>query len=347
MSDQQNVVELAHGAGGLKQDEFLAFITELTSLRTVSGEMNVGIDAFDDGAVISRGVLANSDLIVSTDAHTVDPIFFPGGDIGKLAVCGTVNDVLMMGAKPIALTSSLVIEEGFPFSDLARIIRSMDEECVRSGVPIIAGDTKVVPKGTLDKIIVTTTGVGVRLTSNPVLDSNAQPGDSILVTGPVGSHGVALLSFREGISFETTLVSDVASLTDLIVPLLNQFTIHTMKDPTRGGLASALNEIAEKSHVTITVDQTAIPSEPGVGAAAELLGLDPLEIASEGQAVIVIPEAEAAHLLAKLRKHPQGNQAAIIGSVSASEQPRVYLQTEAGGRRRLQKPVGDLIPRVC
>ena len=340
-------VELSHGAGGLKMDQLLKFINDRLSLTCVkSGSDNIGVDSFDDGAVIAKANFVGKDLVVSTDAHTVDPIFFPGGDIGKLAICGTLNDVLMMGAKTIALTSSIVIEEGFTTSDLSKILNSMNEENVLNKVPIIAGDTKVVPKGTLDKIMITTTGIGVRVTDNPILDSNTQVDDKIIVTGAIGSHGIALLSFRKGIEFETDLKSDVKSLNSLLLPLLPNYNIHTLKDPTRGGLASALNEIASKSGVDIRVQQEKIPFEPAVISASELLGLDPLEITCEGQAIICVPSDEAESLLNQLKMHPLGKNAAIIGTAVEGE-GKVFLETISGGIRRLQKPVGELIPRVC
>lgn len=345
-----NKIELAHGAGGLKMDQLLDIIKQKTTLHTVSSEKesgNVGMEGFDDGAIITKEIINNRDLVVSSDGHTVDPIFFPGGDIGKLAMCGTINDVVMMGGKPLAITSAIVIEEGFTFEEFERILDSINAVSVKDGIPIIAGDTKVVPKGMLDKIMLVTTGVGVRISKGPILDSNTQVGDAVLVTGPVGSHGVALMSFRQGMEFETNLQSDVASLASLLLPLVVKYDIHTMKDPTRGGLSSALNEIATKSHVTLTINQQDLPIEPAVQAASDLLGLDPLEITSEGKAIITCPESIAQELLKELQKHPLGKQAKIIGHVTNEDPGKVFLETEIGGKRRLQKPVGELIPRVC
>ncbi|MFW9780236.1 MAG: hydrogenase expression/formation protein HypE [Candidatus Heimdallarchaeota archaeon] len=348
MGNKARYVELAHGAGGLKMDQLLEFIGHRISLKVTSkGPGNIGVEALDDGAVVSRQEFQDGDIVISTDAHTVSPVFFPGGDIGKLSICGTLNDVLMMGAIPIAITSAMVLEEGFEFSALDIVLRSMDEISKADSVPIIAGDTKVVPRGIIDQIMFVTTGLGKRCTQHPVLDANTRPGDAIIVTGPVGSHGVALMSFREGIEFEADLESDVSSLVPLLAPLLTKYTIHTMKDPTRGGLASALNEIAQKSRVTINVSQPKIPIDPAVRSAAELLGLDPLEITSEGRAIIVVPPSEAAGMLASLRKHEQGRNASIIGTAEEGPPGKVFLETEIGGRRRLQKPVGELIPRVC
>ncbi|MHA2362510.1 MAG: hydrogenase expression/formation protein HypE [Candidatus Hodarchaeales archaeon] len=348
MEKSLQFVELSHGAGGLKMDQMLEFISNRTSLRkVVSGTGNIGIDAYDDGAIISKDNFSERDLVISIDGHTVDPIFFPGGDIGKLSICGTLNDVLMMGAKPIAITSAIILEEGFSFNDLDKILKSMDKVCKDTNVPIIAGDTKVVPKGTLDKVMIVTTGIGKRISKEPILDSRTKLGDKIIVTGPVGSHGIALMSFREGIEFETSLISDVASLDSLLIPLLSKYPIHTMKDPTRGGFASAINEIAQKSNVTISINQVEIPIHPAVKAASELLGLEPLEITSEGQAIITISSDYAEDLLKDLKNHPQGKNATIIGEVIERKAGKVFLETEAGGKRRLQKPVGELIPRVC
>jgi hydrogenase expression/formation protein HypE len=345
---KEKTIEIAHGAGGLKMDQLLELIKAKTKLRSVSSEKgNLGMDGFDDGAIISKEILNNHDLVVSTDGHTVDPIFFPGGDIGKLAMCGTINDVVMMGARPIAITSAIVIEEGFTFKEFEQILASMNDVSESNSVAIIAGDTKVVPKGIIDKIMLVTTGIGVRIAKEPILDSNTRVGDKIIVTGPVGSHGIALMSFRQGMEFETTLQSDVASLASLLLPMIQKYEIHTMKDPTRGGLASALNEIASKSGVSFTIKQTDIPIDPAVKSASELLGLDPLEITSEGKAIITCPESIADMLVADLHQHLLGKEAKIIGFVTNEEPGKVFLETEIGGKRRLQKPVGELIPRVC
>jgi hydrogenase expression/formation protein HypE len=222
----------------------------------------------------------------------------------------------------------------------------MNIESSENQTPIITGDTKVVPKGTLDKIMIATTGIGIRISKEPILDSNARIGDKVILTGPVGSHGIALLSFRKGIEFQTSLKSDVSSLLPLLIPLVPKYPIHAMKDPTRGGLASALNEIASKSNVTITIDQNKIPIEKAVCSASELLGLDPLEITCEGQAIISLPSENANSLLLELKKHPLGENAEVIGEITEGE-GKVLLKTQAGGLRRLQKPVGELIPRVC
>ena len=335
-------IELSHGAGGIKMDLLLKEIQSIFSLRNTNN--GTGIDSFDDGAFIQQ---SNTDFVITTDGHSVDPLFFPGGDIGKLSICGTLNDLAVMGAKPVALTCSLFIEEGFPFKDLKKILLSMDDSCRKENVPIIAGDTKVIPKNKIDKLMIVTTGFGQRVSNQRITDDNVQVGDKIIVTGPVGSHGIALLSFREGLSFKTKLTSDVACLSSLLLPLAKKFPIHAMKDPTRGGLASAINEWAEKSKVTITLQQDKIPIEKEVQSASDLLGLDPLEISCEGRALIAVQKEFADEVLKELRKHPLGHQSSIIGKVINNESSKVLLETTAGGLRRLQKPLGELIPRVC
>lgn len=344
----QESIDLSHGAGGLKMDQLLAFISERITFKTVvEGSGNIGVDAYDDGAIISKYNFQDSDLIVTTDGHSVDPIFFPGGDIGKLAVTGTLNDVLMMGGKPIAITSALFIEEGFLFSDLDLILRSMNQVLVENNIPIVAGDSKVLPKGSIDKILIVTTGIGKRIVDIPVLDSSTQVTDKIILTGPVGSHGISLLSFRKGMEFSTNLESDVNYLGPMLIPLLTKYPIHTMKDPTRGGLASALNEISSKSNVSLYINESDVPIDPAVRSASEMLGLDPFEITCEGQAIITVPSEYAEGFLNELRKHDKGKLASIIGEARADNVGKVFLNTSVGGLRRLQKPVGEMIPRVC
>ncbi|OLS20960.1 MAG: Hydrogenase expression/formation protein HypE [Candidatus Heimdallarchaeota archaeon LC_3] len=336
-------IELSHGAGGLKMDQLLKSIQSTFSKRNTS-ETDIGMDAFDDGAIFSMN---NQDLVISTDGHSVDPLFFPGGDIGKLAMCGTVNDLVMMGAEPIAITSSLLIEEGFEWQDLKTILNSMNAICEQEQVPIIAGDTKVIPKGKLDKLMIVTTGIGKRISKERILDANVRVADQIIVTGSIGSHGISLMSFREGLSFKTTLKSDVASLRHLLLPLVSKYSIHAMKDPTRGGIASALNEWAEKSRVEIHIDQENVPIHPSVQSAADLLGLDPFEITCEGKAILAVPKDESKEILNIIRNNSLGKDAQIIGEVFSSESSKVLLKTSVGGLRRLQKPLGELIPRVC
>src|SRR6185295_5920888 len=270
----------------------------------------VGLLAMDDGAALPLG--DGRYLVLTTDSHVVSPIFFPGGDIGRLAVSGTVNDLAMMGAtEPLGLTCAVVVEEGFPLEDLARLQQSMAETCAEAGTAIVAGDTKVMRRGELDGIVVNTAGVG--LTWRPVRDSGAFAGDLLIVTGTIGDHGMAVMAARNGFEFDGTLRSDVAPLNGLVRAALAAGDVHAMKDPTRGGVASALHEIAAKARVGIVIHESAIPVRPAVRAAADLLGIDPLFIANEGKAVLVVPPASVDAVLAAIRAHPYGADAAVIG----------------------------------
>ena len=340
------VIKLAHGAGGSIMDEFLSeLILKSVTKRTVSDE-SIGLDSLDDGATISLKD-CETELVVSTDGHTVDPIFFPGGDIGRLATSGTINDVAVMGGRPIAIASALIIEEGFPVSDLKKILQSMDEIAREVDVAIITGDTKVMPKGYIDKITVTTTGIGIVPKGRVITDSNLRPGDKIIATGTIGDHGIALLSFREGIEFETELKSDCAPIYEVIQSALAVGGVSCMKDPTRGGIASALNEFAQKSRVSIWIEEEKIPRRPEVLAASDMLGLDPLDVACEGVALIGVSSEKAERTLEQIRKTRYGKDAAIIGEARVENPGYVILETFVGGQRIIEKPVGELIPRVC
>ncbi len=302
----------------------------------------VGLADLDDGASISFG---DREIVISTDSYVVSPIFFPGGDIGKLAACGTINDISMMGAKPIALSLAVVIEEGFETSELERIIRSIDEICRSTGVSVITGDTKVMEKGKLDKIVINTTGIGVA--TNVIKDANLSPGDKIILSGTVGDHGVALLSFREGFGFETTLKSDVAPLWSMVEKALEVGGITAMRDPTRGGISATLNDFARKSSTGIIIQEEKIPLKPEVQAASRMLGIDPFTVANEGKAVIGVRGDKAEEMLEVLRKTDEGKNAEIIGEVVSKYNGRVILETTVGGRRIMEPPVGDPVPRVC
>ncbi|MHA1594501.1 MAG: hydrogenase expression/formation protein HypE [Candidatus Baldrarchaeia archaeon] len=335
-------IELAHGAGGILMDELIKnVIIPKFSLRTAGG---VGLDDLDDGASIPVG---DYEIVISTDAHTVDPIFFPGGDIGKLAVAGIINDVSVMGARPIAITSAMVLEEGFPISDLEKILASMAQTAEEVGVALISGDTKVVPRGQVDKIIITTTGVGIVKRGHIIKDSGLKPGDKIIITGTIGDHGIALLAKREGLEFETELKSDVAPIWETINAALSVGGITAMKDPTRGGVAAALVDMAEKSKVSIWIEEDALPIREEVQAAAEMLGIDPLEVTNEGKAVIGVSNDKAEEVLDAIRKTKYGRNAAIIGEVKAEKPGYVLVRTSIGGTRILEKPYGEPIPRVC
>jgi hydrogenase expression/formation protein HypE len=335
-------ITLKHGAGGramrtLIEDVFLKDLPQLP----VRG---IGADAMDDGAALWIG---DRWLVVTTDSHVVQPIFFPGGDIGRLAVCGTVNDLAMMGAtEPLALTCAVVIEEGFPRADLERIQASMREACREAGVAIVTGDTKVMGRGELDGLVLNTTGIG--LTDRIVSDAALEPGDRIVATGAMGNHGLAVLAVRHALALEGELSSDVAPLNGLIRSALaaGGGSIVAMKDPTRGGLSSALHEMAQKSRVGIVLEEPRIPVHDSVRAAGELLGIDPLHVANEGKAVLGVRPEKAESVVEALRAHPLGREACVIGSCVAERPGSVILDT-GFGRRLLSEPEGELLPRIC
>ncbi|WP_300158531.1 hydrogenase expression/formation protein HypE [Solidesulfovibrio sp.] len=298
----------------------------------------------DDAAVVSlRGAVA-----VSTDSFVVDPIFFPGGDIGSLAVHGTVNDVAMMGARPLFLTCGFILEEGLPMDDLERVVASMGEAARRAGVRVVAGDTKVVPRGAADKIFINTTGVGQVLVDPAPSGHRAEVGDAVLVSGTMGDHGLAILSTRQGLSFDSPVRSDSAALGGLVEKLLAAVgDVHVLRDPTRGGLATTLNEIAGQSGVGIELTEQAIPVDPAVAGGCAVLGLDPLYLANEGKCICILPEAKAQAALAVLRADPLGAGAAVIGRVVAQHQGKVALVTPLGGKRLLGMLEGEQLPRIC
>jgi len=328
-------IGMKHGAGGRAMRRLI----EQVFLRDACP----AAAAMDDGAVIP--LAGGGSLIVTTDSHVIQPIVFPGGDIGRLAVAGTVNDLAMMGAtEPLGLTCGVVVEEGFTVEDLARIQRSMTEACAEAGTAIVAGDTKVMRRGEVDGIVINTTGVG--LTWRPVRDSGASAGDVLIVTGTIGDHGMAVMAARNQFEFAGTLQSDVAPLNGLVRAALTAGDVHAMKDPTRGGVASALHEIAAKSKVGVVIHEGALPVRPAVRAAADLLGIDPLFIANEGKAVLAVAAGAAERVLAALRAHPYGHEAAIIGECVADERGSVLVDT-GFGRRRLSEPEGELLPRIC
>ncbi|MHA1127078.1 MAG: hydrogenase expression/formation protein HypE [Candidatus Heimdallarchaeota archaeon] len=336
-------VELAHGAGGKKMDELLELIMKNIVIRNVGD--GIGLDEKDDGATVRIG---DSRIVVSIDGHTVHPIFFPGGDLGQLAVTGTINDIAVMGAKPIAILSSIIIEEGFPIKKLQKVVDSIANTAKENNVAVIAGDTKVMPRGTLDEIIVVTSGLGIIESDEiDIQDSNLKEGDKIIVSGTVGDHGIALMAGREGISFETELISDVASVYDIVSVALAIGGIVTMKDPTRGGLASALNELAEKSKVSIWLEDAIIPVAPAVKAASEMLGLEPLGVTCEGRVIIGVRSEKAEKVLEAIKKLPNGKNAVIIGEVKSERPGFVVSETIVGGHRIIEKPIGEQIPRVC
>ncbi|EFL50450.1 hydrogenase expression/formation protein HypE [Solidesulfovibrio fructosivorans JJ]] len=298
----------------------------------------------DDAAVLSvKGPIA-----MSTDSFVVDPVFFPGGDIGSLAVHGTVNDVSMMGARPLFLTCGFILEEGLPMADLERIVASMGEAARKAGVRIVAGDTKVVPKGAADKIFINTAGIGeIRVDPAPS-GHRAAVGDAVLISGSMGDHGLAILSTREGLSFDAPVVSDSASLAGMVSRLLEGLPdVHVLRDPTRGGLATTLNEIAGQSGVGIELTEDAIPVDPAVAGGCAVLGLDPLYLANEGKCICIVPGGDAEAALEILRSDPLGGKAAIVGRVVDDHPGKVAMITPLGGKRLLGMLEGEQLPRIC
>ncbi|NYT06924.1 MAG: hydrogenase expression/formation protein HypE [Methanomicrobiales archaeon] len=329
-------VNLMHGAGGEVMGELLAVLTRFEH-RNAGG---IGLEALDDGAVIP---VRGTNIVFTTDSHVVRPVFFPGGDIGRISVCGTVNDLAMMGGRPIALSCGMIIEEGFLVEDLERIVRSMDHALGECGASMVTGDTKVLERGALDGIVINTAGIGIADTV--VRDSGLQEGDLILVNGTLGDHGIAIMAERAGLKFGEQIRSDVAPLWNLVEGALAAGTIHAMKDPTRGGFASAINEMARKSGVSIRITEESVPVRKSVRSAASMLGIDPLQVANEGKVIMGVPGDAAEDILAAIRTHPYGREAAIIGRVEPGA--HVIMETAIGGERFIEPPVGDPVPRVC
>lgn len=331
---------LEHGAGGKLMRKLLEEVIIPTyKLNRVNG--GIGLPEMDDGGTIPLG---DYTLVMTTDAYTIKPIFFPGGDIGKLAICGTINDLSMMGAKPLALATSMIIEEGFPIDKLKKILMSMESVLEEVKVPIIAGDTKVMEKGKIDEIVISTCGIGIA--KKVITDSGLKPGNKIIITGNIAEHEVALLAFREGLEFETNLQSDVAPLWELVNEALKIGGITVMKDPTRGGVAGALNEIARKSGVDIYIWESLLPIRDEVRGAVEMLGIDPLEATNEGIAIIGVESEKAESVLNAIRKTKYGRNAAIVGEAREGS-GMVIMETIVGGKRIIEEPIGRPLPRIC
>jgi hydrogenase expression/formation protein HypE len=336
-------IDMSHGSGGRS-------MVQLIEQIFLSAFDNPALAARDDHAVLATPpeLALGGQLVLSTDAHVVSPLFFPGGDIGCLSVHGTVNDVAMAGARPLWLSAGFILEEGFPLADLQRIVTSMARAAAEAGVPIVTGDTKVVQAGKGDGVFINTTGVGVTRPGVHLSGSLARPGDAILVSGTMGDHGVAVMSVREGLSFGTTLLSDTQSLHTLVAAMLDAVPgIHVLRDPTRGGLGATLNEIASQSGVGMRLVESAIPVRGAVRAACELLGLDPLYVANEGKLLAICPVDQADALLAAMRAHPQGRDAARIGSVVDDPNRFVQMTTKLGGQRMVDWLSGEQLPRIC
>lgn len=334
-------ISMAHGAGGEMMQSLISNII-LDNIKNRSVNGGIGLGELDDGATIPFG---EYEIVISTDSHTVDPIFFPGGDIGKLSITGTANDVSVMGAKPLAIANAMVISEGFTSEEFEKIIKSMDEACTEAGVALVTGDTKVMEKDKLDKIIISTTGIGIVKRGEVTSDSSLEIGDKIILTGSVGDHGIALMSYREGFGFETDLKSDVAPVWEMVEKALEIGGVRAMKDPTRGGIANALNELAFKSGVGMMVYEDKIPVKEQVLAASEMLGIDPYEVANEGKVVMGVKAENADQILEAIRNTKYGKEAQIIGEVT--DDKHVIIETSLGGKRILEAPIADPVPRVC
>lgn len=333
-----DIVVMGHGGGG-------RLSASLLSRVFLPAFGNDVLDALEDQATVEVGA---GRIAVTTDAFVVRPIFFPGGDVGTLAVCGTVNDLVVGGARPKYLTAAFVLEEGLPIEELVRIVGSMRAACDRAGVKIVAGDTKVVDRGKGDKVYITTTGVGIVPPERRLSVASARPGDAVLVSGTLGDHGIAVMATREGLDLETSILSDVAPLGELVEAVFAAVRgVRAMRDPTRGGLASALNEVALRSNVGVVLDEKKLPIAPAVRGASELLGLDPLLVANEGKLVAIVAPEDAEPALAAMRAHPLGAHAAAVGRITAEHTGVVRLKTVAGGERVVALPAGEQLPRIC
>ena len=335
----KDVVLLGHGGGGRLAKKLLDdfVIAELG---------NPILNVLEDGAELR---IPESDIVFTTDSYVVDPLFFPGGDIGRLAVSGTVNDLVMQGAEPRYLSLGLILEEGFALRDLATVLRSVRTTCEEAGVLVVTGDTKVVEPGRGHGVFINTAGVGVRGPDRPSTSaSNARPGDVVIVTGTLGDHAVAIMSVREGLALTSALKSDVAPLWGLLEPVLKTIPdIHVLRDPTRGGLSAALCDVAERSRVGIRMRETEVPLKPEVSGVCGILGLDPLNLANEGKALVVCTAAVGPAVVKRLREHPLGRDACVIGEVGPGPAGTVILETRQGGERSVHVPLDEETPRIC
>jgi hydrogenase expression/formation protein HypE len=328
---------MGHGGGGKLSSE----LVEALILPAFGSQ----VEPLADAAVLE---IAGLRVAFSTDSYVVDPLFFPGGDIGELAVNGTINDLAMMGSKPLYLSAGLILEEGFEMERLGRIATSMGSAAQRAGVRLVTGDTKVVERGHGHGVYINTSGIGVLPKGLSLSPTLAADGDVILVSGSIGDHGMAIMSVREGLEFETTICSDTAALNGLVERLLGgPETVHVLRDPTRGGVASALNEIARSSGVGMILDEGSLPIGSAVAAACELLGLDPLYVANEGKLLAILPEAGARSVLARMREHPLGREARQIGRVTCGNPGLVAMRTCFGGTRVVDTALGEQLPRIC
>ena len=336
---QHDSILIGHGSGGTLTHELITCL-----FQKYLG--NQFLNAGNDAAVLSSH--DGGKLVVSTDAHIVSPLFFPGGDIGRLAVCGTVNDVAMMGARVEALTASFIIEEGFSISDLERIVASMAEACREASVKVVAGDTKVTERGQCDGLFISTSGFGWLPSERQIAGNLAQPGDAVIISGPVGNHGVAIVQARGNLGFTSSVKSDMAPLNNMIAALLEAIPdVHVLRDPTRGGLATTLVEIAKQSGVSIELEESQIPIDQPVRSVCEMLGLDPLYMANEGKLILILPQSFTEKALKNLRIHEYGQGAALIGYVLESSGGKVWLRTALGTTRVLDMLTAEMLPRIC
>ncbi|OIP38052.1 hydrogenase expression/formation protein HypE [Candidatus Desantisbacteria bacterium CG2_30_40_21] len=330
---------LSHGSGGRLSQQLIhdVFLKELG---------NEILDELNDSAVFN---VAEGKLAYTTDAYVVSPIFFPGGDIGRLSACGTVNDLSMSGAKPFYLSASFIIEEGLSINDLKTILMSMKQAADEAGVKIVCGDTKVVGRGMADKVFITTSGIGLIPDGIDISPRRIRPGDSVILSGTIGDHGIAILSQREGLGFSSDFISDVAPLNHLVASMLDEVgnDIHAMRDPTRGGLATTLNEFAQVANLGMRIYEDKIPVQDNIRGACELLGFDPLYIANEGKLVTIVENVAGDRVLACMKRHPLGINAEIIGEVVEKPEGMVSLVTRIGGTRVIDMMVGDQLPRIC
>ncbi len=334
---------LGHGSGG-------GLTNELIRNVFLPAFANKTLAALEDQATLDlNGAVATGERVAfTTDSFVIRPIFFPGGDIGSLSVHGTVNDLAVGGATPMFLSAAFILEEGLPLQDLKRIVASMRRACDEAGVALVTGDTKVVDRGKGDQIFITTTGIGVTPPGRRLSIRHARPGDRVIVSGTIGDHGIAIMSVREGIEFETVLESDSASLAELCRTMLDACpAIRCMRDPTRGGISSALNELADASNVGVRLVESSLPLRPEVKAACEMLGLDPLYVANEGKLIVVVPSDDAERLLAVMRTHPLGRNAVMIGEIVDDHHGMVIMKSLVGGERVVTMLAGEQLPRIC
>jgi hydrogenase expression/formation protein HypE len=338
MGKDQNIL-LGHGSGGSLMHQLIGDMFMKHFGNSILNEQT-------DSAILETG---SSAIAFTTDSFVIDPIFFPGGNIGKLAVCGTVNDLAVSGAKPLYISVSFIIEEGFPLKDLETIVISLAAEAKKAGVQIVTGDTKVVNKGKCDKIFVNTAGIGTVDKKNTRINKglNIKAGDVVIINGTIGDHGMAVMNARESFNFKATIESDCASLNHMIGDLIEKHKVKFMRDPTRGGVATVLNELAEKIDLGIEISESGLPVKNGVRAMCELLGFDPLHIANEGKVIIIADEEEGQKILNVLKENEYGKESAIIGRVVTDHKGKVVLKNETGGRRIIDSLTGDLLPRIC